>query len=402
MHIGFITPEYELTDDIIGGGLAAYIRKVGIELLRRGNRVTVFVLSHKNKSWQDQGVAVYEIKSIKFPTFTQIRHLGPIFILLERVLSAQKLAHTVLKIHKISPLDILQTPSFMIPAFFLRRNKKIPLVCRLSSYRPLWRAAGRIKRGVIDALLEWLEVLQALGSDAVFAPSKFIAKIFYQCEGRNPFIIRTPVDFSPLEEEPSFYQKNLSQTEYLLFVGTLSLVKGADLFAQILPMLFKQHPSLHFVFVGKDEGLPSGEKIFDFIRSACSTFENRLHYFTPMTKRQMYPIIRNSRGVVLPSRVDNYPNRCLESLALGVPVIGTYDSSLEEIIEDGKTGFLAHNEDIPSLYAAIERLLVLGDQGREEIRKNILEFLEKIKAEDRIQQLLDFYKTAIENFKPNL
>jgi glycosyltransferase involved in cell wall biosynthesis len=45
--------------------------------------------------------------------------------------------------------------------------------------------------------------------------------------------------------------------------------------------------------------------------------------------------------VVTPSRVDNCPNTCLEAQALGKIVIGTRQSSLEELVDHGVTGFLA-------------------------------------------------------------
>ena len=44
--------------------------------------------------------------------------------------------------------------------------------------------------------------------------------------------------------------------------------------------------------------------------------------------------------VARPTRFDNLPNSAIESLALGVPVIGTLGASLEELVTPGRDGDL--------------------------------------------------------------
>ena len=117
-----------------------------------------------------------------------------------------------------------------------------------------------------------------------------------------------------------------------------------------------------------------------------------------MQKTSLYPIIAHAMGVLMPSRVDNYPNACLEALSLGVPVVGTYNSSLDEMIIDGKTGFLAQNSDPESLILAIDQLLSLAPDQRVQMRMEIDKFVQASLAEDRVGQLLKFYRKTIEQF----
>ena len=80
-------------------------------------------------------------------------------------------------------------------------------------------------------------------------------------------------------------------------------------------------------------------------------------------------------------------------------MIGTYDSSLDEMIVDGKTGFLAKNADIESIKKAIKNFLNMNSEQREVMRQKIISHIEAIKCEDRVGQLTEFYKEAINNFK---
>lgn len=84
MHIAFLTPEYP-DSQRPAGGLANYIRKVAVELLARGNEVTVFVLSSENKTWNDQGINVIQFKSFRFNwRLRRMNSLSPKLSLIEQ------------------------------------------------------------------------------------------------------------------------------------------------------------------------------------------------------------------------------------------------------------------------------------------------------------------------------
>ena len=172
-----------------------------------------------------------------------------------------------------------------------------------------------------------------------------------------------------------------------------------DLLAGILPGIFGNHNDLSMVFIGRDDCLPDGTKVFEQIKSACSNYADRLHYHQALNKMKLYPFIEQAEAVLIPSRVDNCPNACLEAQMFGIPVIGTYDSSLDEMIEDGITGFLARNSDPESIRDAIERCLLLTFEEKKQIRQNILSHVELIDKEDRTGQLLAFYEDTVKKFR---
>jgi len=209
-----------------------------------------------------------------------------------------------------------------------------------------------------EYLSDWLDIYQVTESDDAFSPCNLTANIIARYEGFQPKVVYTPVDL-PLNSDfdDTYYQQELAKKSYLLYFGTLNRMKGVDLLVDVIPQILNKYPNITFAFIGRDDGLPNGQKVFSYICTHNQQYKDRLYYHTALPKNQLYPIISAATGVLMPSRVDNYPNACLEALSLGVPVVGTYESSLDEIIIDGKTGFLAQNNSPSSFKCAIEKLL---------------------------------------------
>lgn len=401
MRIGFLSPEYVLQDRL-DGGLANYIHKVAHALTLRGHRATVFVLSHQDRAWNDGPVKIIEVKSVQSPRLQFPAKLGMLYNALlpafDQIRSARRLAKFVWKQHHVEPFDILQTSSYMAPGYALRKNGRIPVVCRVSSYTPVVRSAFGRQRSLAEYISDWLEIRQVIDSDAAFAPSQFSISLIGRLEAYKPDLIRTPIDIMKIEPDASLYEKELSGIRYLLFFGTLSKIKGVDLLADAIPAIIRSHPEIHFVFIGRDDGMSDGSKMMDFILSKNRDHANLIHYIPAMPKAQLYSIIVHAVAVLMPSRVDNYPNACLEAQMLGVPVIGTRNSSLDEMIEDGKTGFLVKNESSKELGDAVIKILALGSVEYQKMKQANLELFNSITQEDRLNQLVNYYTAVVRKF----
>jgi len=398
MHIAFLTPEYSC-DEERQGGLGNYLRKVGLELYRRGHRVSILCLAGENAEWDDHGIQVKEIKRFRFCyKLMRLRPMYPYLMAMAQIRSAGRLGRELLKLHSSSRVDIAQASSYGAPGYTVRRNRQIPLVCRISSYTPMLRSACGQQRTFGDLLADWLEVRQALDARASFTPSDFVADNYARLEGYRPLTIRTPATLEPIDLDSSFYDRHLRQQEYLLYFGTFNRIKGVDLLSPVIRTVLDRHPSIKFVFVGRDHGFGNGCGAVEALRNANPAHQARLFFHPSLPKAQLYPVIGNAVGVLMPSRVDNYPNACLEAQALGVPVVGTCHSSLEEMVEEGVTGFLARNGDAKSFGDATERLLVLSPTKREQMRQSILSVTAARVAEDRVGQLIELYARVARDF----
>ena len=324
MHIAFLTPEYSRDEDR-QGGLGNYLRKVGVELCRRGHRVTILALSNSRREWHDDLIQVHEISRFRFPSqFTRLRPMCPYLPVIAQVGCAHRLGRALLRVHRSDHVDIVQASGYMAPGYTMRRNPYFPMVCRVSSYAPLLRAANGLRRAFSEYLCDWLEVRQVLDAQASFAPSKFMADTFARLEGHRPLTIRTPAILETRPLDSSFFDTHLRSKKYLLYFGTLNRIKGLDLLAPVIGDVLERHRAIEFVFIGRDHGLGGSARAFETLRNANEAHAARLYYHTALAKPQLYPIVANALGVLMPSRVDNYPNACLEAQALGVPVVGTY------------------------------------------------------------------------------
>ncbi len=400
IHIALLSPEYS-NPSKPEGGLANYLRKVGKALTKGGHRISVFYLSDVKRHWQDEGgIQIYEVPSFKYPY--QIKRLKLIAKLLPafaQIRSAKRLEKKLWEIHSSDPIDIIQASSYQSPGYTLLNNGQIPLICRVSSYRPLLRSAEGIQRTFDQYLTDWLEIRQVADVQAAFAPSQLMVDTYARLENCKLQVIRTPVERQDIEWDESLYMNLLSGRDYLLYFGTLKLVKGVDLLASIIEPLLKRYSDLSIAFVGRDDGLNNGQAIFDHIVERNRAFRERLLYHPAVSKDKLYPIVAHAQAVLMPSRVDNYPNACLEAQTLGVPVIGTYDSSLDEMIIDGETGFLAENENSEAFLAAINRFLSLSSEQKEQMRARIRSNIDSIMAEDRVGKLIDLYRETIAKFQ---
>lgn len=403
MHIGFLTPEYPLNKTETGG-LGTYIRKTALELNKRGHKVSVFWESTRNTKLNDHGITVYEIKC---PSLYYALNSKSLLKQLIRVIyilySAFKVREKVFQVQKKHQLDIIQSPNYLAPGFFLKQNNKIPVVARVSSYAPLYHAAFGIPRSFGDYLIDYLELRQVIGAESSFSPSHFMQKVYSRYENCNLDFVPTSVEINKYDKTDSSVAekilKKLSSEQYFLFFGSLSRIKGTDLMVDVINQLLPRYPKLSFVFIGVDYGLPDGESISNFILRNCSKHKNRILFLPYQQHKTLYPTIKKSLGVVAPSRVDNYPNTCLEAQSLGIPVIGTTDSSIDEIIVDGKTGFIAKNSSPRSIASKIEKLLKMSKKERLEMQKNIRDNISAILAEDRIKLLVKYYEKVIKKTK---
>lgn len=400
MRIAFLSPEY-VTQNSVDGGLANYLKKLGAALADRDCEVWVFVTSFQDVVWRDGNVIVCEVRcSSTFVSLcSKLPILRQVVLPLKQLVAAKRLANRFWRQSESTPFDIAQVSSYMAPGLFLNNNGKIPVVCRVSSYSPTVRTAYGRKRSFAEYLSDRLEVRQVAGADAAFAPSALMAETFQNRERCTVEILRTPPDLQAVEYDFSFFDRHKPFGQFLLFFGTLSRIKGVDLLSPVLTGLLDKYKDLSMVFIGRDDGLPDGTRAFSHVLDNSGACRDRIYYHPALPKAQLYPFVAAATAVLMPSRVDNYPNVCLEAQMLGVPVVGTYGSSLDEMVLDGRTGFLANNEDSESLAGAIERCLQMSGEQRETMRQAILSHVDAVKSEDRIGQLLAFYRATITAFR---
>lgn len=407
MHIAIATMEF-VTEKTFGGGLANYSANLARLLRDHGNEVSVFVISTANEEFVwEKGIKIYRVRY--FDYFEKLKKIG-IKVIQRGAIATWDLfgASFVInkkinQVNKESRIDIIHFCSSGSLALF--RNNKIPAVVRLSTYLPVVRHARmpvfEYDKSVNDiSLAEKIQLKSVKRVNYIFAPSYNAAKLTEQKIKRKVNIIESPFCIDTHKIDDSIYDCYLSGKQYFLFFGTLDYLKGVHIIAGILNRFFADHPECHFVFVGNNSKMRYQDREVDAIdyvyRSVESQYHSNILYFPAMNnKEQLYSFIKHATACVLPSRFDNLPNTCIESMALGQIVIGTNGASFEQLIVDGYNGYLINREDKEQLYKKIELILRLSEKERHEISVRAAESISRLEPDKIYEQIFEFYKAAI-------
>lgn len=394
MHIGFVTPEYP-TPTMPQGGLANYIRKTARHLTERGHDVTIIFIGQARRIWWDDEVLVRELPTPQVHVLLNMPLIWRLSPMLSILSAAWVVRWAVWMLHRLYPFDVLQVSNFRAAGLLLCRNARVPVIARISSHRKLWRTADGQQSQLKHIIPDWLERQQVTQADAVFAPSQRLIDVYAAQDDLPPNqVIRTPLDtLVPAKFDTTFYDENLTDKRYLLFVGQISHRKGVDLIMQILPEMLHYDASIHVVFIGEPRTIE-----FTELYAAAGTMKNRVLCFEPIPKPMLMPAMQHAVALLAPSRIDNYPNVVLEAQQVGTIVVGTYKSSIDEMIIDGSTGFLVQNDDAKSLLTAIKQVLDTPPTQRQKMQDAIHALVAHIRQEDHIGRLEAFYQEVIKQY----
>jgi glycosyltransferase involved in cell wall biosynthesis len=85
--------------------------------------------------------------------------------------------------------------------------------------------------------------------------------------------------------------------------------------------------------------------------------EERVIFLGWQSREQLMKCYQGANVFLFPSRHEGMPNALLEAMASGLPVIASCIAGNEELVVDGKTGYLVRSEDIEFLQEALKKLL---------------------------------------------
>jgi glycosyltransferase involved in cell wall biosynthesis len=402
MKIAILTSEY-ITENNWHGGLANYLYRIARGLSDKGHDVTVFVYSDKHEVIENEGVKIYRI-------FFNEKYLWAFNILTLRLMPgfaqmiyiAYKFRKYFLKIIKTEKFDIIHSSSCQTPALFLDPKRiGIPIVTRLSSVMKLCQVAYKRKNKFDMFLINQVEKRLIKKSNKVFAPSKLVQKKVKEEFNVLIDVLESPEYFQEAKElDHEVYDKYLKGKKYILFYGTLGRLKGSEHIADIIYDFLNKYTDFYFVIVGKMEILRKRTLPIEPILKNAKEHKNRVIYTNSLHHQQLFPIIDNSKAVFLPSMIDNLPNTCIESMSLGKIVIGTYDGGFDQLIEDGKNGYLINYGDKKRLMKIFDIICSSENSKLDNIGQVAKETVQKrLNFEQKIIELENYYKQAISQCK---
>jgi len=298
-----------------------------------------------------------------------------------------------------NPFDIIHYTN--LNGLAIMRPKNIPAIVRVSGIHRLWWKVNEVSPTPEMLVQDNLEFDALESVEKVICPSNNIKNEILKEKNVNISVIESPFVISSKEEDFSVLNNySLAEKKYALFFGQVSALKGVVEIAEIIYEFLKDNPDFYYVFVGqvyKYQGLP----ISDFILNNAKEFSNRVIFIPRQEHSKLFPIIKASQFVTLPSRMDNLPNACIESMFFGKIVIGSNGVSFEQLIDNGISGFLCEPNNSKSIILKINEILNLSEDRKKQISFQAKDRIKKLQPEIVTNQLLDFYKSAIELHKKN-
>lgn len=386
MHIVMVTAFFTDNSYTPLSGMPRYVYKISDLLQQCGHQVEIVAGSTNNRKWVYKGVKVYNAQWHGTMYGPKKDVAADIF---RREFAIQKVLH---EIDKKETIDIVQYAGWSGVGFL--HSLKCPSVLRLSTYSKVQYNQSEVFKKNVEIYSFW-ERMSGRRADGVIAPGELLGREFEKDISRKVTIMETPFS-NNVKETQSFYEANLKNMEYMMFYGMASKDKGFETIGDMLVKFFAVNSEMNFVFAGWD--VKTGdESAVQKLKGKLGKNAERVIYLGIIPQEQLYPVIRHSEFVLVPSLIDNLPNACLEALSLDKIVIGTYNTSLEQMICDGENGFLTFPGDSDSLYEAVIKASSLSEDQKQQMSEKNKIIMKKYAPEVAVKKLENYYNMLIKN-----
>lgn len=290
------------------------------------------------------------------------------------------------KLVKEEGIDIIEAQEFQAPLYYFQLRRAIglgpklkpPCIVHLHSPTefiaqhnnwdinfPFYQTAKRLEDYTIGA------------ADALLCPSRYFARraeSHYRLPLESVSVIPLPVGETPFQERDASVWKSGS----LCYVGRLEERKGVVEWIDAAVSVADKFPDLKFEFIGANCLGTQRMSAEEFINQRIPQLLRPRFIFKGNQERSKLPeILKQARIAVIPSRWENFPNTCVEAMSSGLPVLASREGGMVEMIEDGKTGWLATEPGVDGLRTALIRavttdpamLVAMGTLASQRIRE---------------------------------
>lgn len=391
MHIVYVTPEFVTENK--GGGLASYLANIARIMVLYGHQVTIVVASEQNDDaivWQEN----ITVERVKKP---QGNLLVPVRIMVQ----SRKLHVRVKQVHRKHPIDFIQYASYEAVGLF--HSRRIPSAVRISSDCVSWReykvydyCEEDIRRCYLTDRLEY-HAEKKIGN--IYGPSHATAELVSERIHCPISIIESPFFLTKTEYDNSVYDEILQGKKYYLSHSSMSCLKGSHVIAQAIPEICERDPEAYFVFAGSDHGIfyrdGKSESAKDYILRYAGQFADRIVFLGTLDRKSLFPIVKHAFACLMPSRIDNMPNTCIEAMSMGKIVIGTRGASYEQLIEDGVSGYLVGIDCPEELIAAVFKVNALSEDERRQMEDRAKEVTGRFEPEETYKRVIRYYEDII-------
>lgn len=376
MRIALIS--FEFPPSIGVGGIGAYSFEAARMLAGGGYDVEVFAAGPTgDEPAQGFGVHVHRVDVVDRMSFREA--IVPIFA--ER--------------HASRPFDVLESPEYGAEGLFVSRHfPEVAVVTKLHTPSYLVERLSRekingigkarfflggLRRGRWARITESaydreedLECIFTLSADLVVAPSRSIGEIV----ANDWQVDRCKICCIPYPYRPQGELLSLPVAEgigTIGFLGRLEARKGVVELSKAIPKIIRKAPHLRFRFLGPSLYYRETD-MESWIKRKCSAAIENIDFVGTISRARLAEELRLCDVMILPSRWENFPFACWESMAAGRAVIGSAAGGMTDVIENELSGLLIAPNSPGAIVAAIldlvknpEKVEAMGCAGRSRV-----------------------------------
>jgi glycosyltransferase involved in cell wall biosynthesis len=300
-------------------------------------------------------------------------------------------------------IDVVEGQDWEAPLYFLLLRRMLglgprrtpPCIVHLHSPTEFIRHFnGALSVPPEYTIMKRLEDFCIRAADALLCPSHYLAR---QCSQHYNLpqdaikVIHLPVGFTPLvEREPLTWDRGS-----ICYIGRIEPRKGIIEWFEAAARIAGEDPAAHFDFIGAD--------IWGLQRTLLDRlphqWRSRFRFHGSKPREELIKYLAQAKAAVVPSRWENFPNSCIEAMSSGLPVITTRLGGMVELIEDGRTGWLAPETGVAGmvdgLAEALRRCLAASAEGRASMGRAAAEAVQRICDNTRTVGEQIAFRTAV-------
>ena len=307
------------------GGVENWIFKTAKALKNRGHEV--FIIARREselyKKSKDAGLNTKIIKRISSATFMNPFRVIKLFNYINN--------------NKIQALFFCSSPTFKLGTVAANLANVENIIYRRGSAKP-------IKDKFYNRLL--LNRITCFIANSEATKNKSL-KFFNDFSEEKVKLIYNGVDLDKYKNfsiKKNFnFEFEIDENKLLLVnIGRLSKQKGQEYLIKAINLVKESFTEFNLILIGTG---PKENKLKKLVKTL-----NLTEYIKFAGFRKDIPFILSQADLMVHTALwEGCPWVVLESLASGVPILATDSSSLPEIIEEGKNGYLAKDRDIESI-----------------------------------------------------
>lgn len=343
-NILLVTKEYKTALTPKVGGTGIFYSQLARELVKKGIKVHVFLISNKNFDVIENGVYIHSVKDIfkADPLLEMIRSMTGKTKNLERLhfsiylYEKKKIAEKINTWIKKNDLrfDLAETHDF--DGLALSIPKEIPYVIRChGSWSVLKKYFGykKVQKGRV-----YCEEKAFENAQHVISISRFNEKINRDLFSvKDPQLIYNGIDIN-------FYKPDSSLNiipQSIFYLGNVSFEKGADALIKAFLLIKEKYPESSLHFIGNINGY---DQFFSKFTTVPEVRQSVVFYGNKDSK-EIVNLANQAEVMCFPSKGENFSLSLLEAMAMQKPVICSGIEAFTEVIQDGINGLVADKED---------------------------------------------------------